>query len=88
MHNSKNTEEFKKFNNKINKGLIIIAFGSIYKNDNIYAKKVIFKDYNNKSISWEMISFPNCIILETSIDDLSKVMKIGLKKNHIIYLDI
>ena len=79
---SKATDESKK--NK--KRLIMVVEGSIYQNGALKADKgkilgeEIFQDYNNKSISEEMIAYPDCITLEASIDDLAKVMKIDLNK--------
>ena len=80
--NNKSSDESKR--NK--KRLIMVVEGSIYQNGVLRADKgkilgeEIFQDYNNKSISEDMIAYPDCITLEASIDDLAKVMKIDLNK--------
>ena len=82
IYSSDSLDEFK--NNK--KRLIIVVSGSIYENGNLKAEKgsilgeEIFQDYNNKSISHELIAYPDCISLEAPIDDLANVMKIDLNK--------
>jgi cGMP-dependent protein kinase len=40
----------------------------------------ILQDYGNKSISDEIVAYPDCISLEASVDTLAKVMKIDLNK--------
>ena len=82
IYSSKSSDEMKK--NK--KRLIIVISGSIHENGLTVAEigkilgEEIFQDYNNKSISEELIAYPDCISLEATIDDLAKVMKIDLNK--------
>ena len=82
IYSSSSSDKLKK--NK--KRLIIIVSGSIYENGKLKAEKghilgeEIFQDYNSKSISDELIAYPDCISLEAPIDDLANVMKIDLNK--------
>ena len=76
-----NQSEDKLKNN--NKKLIIIIDGSILKENEIIASKgniigeKLFKDISY-NIPDNLIAFPDCITLESSINDLAKILKIDL----------
>ena len=76
-----NLSEDKLKNN--NKKLIIIIDGSILKENEIIASKgniigeKLFKDISY-NIPDNLIAFPDCITLESSINDLAKILKIDL----------
>ena len=70
----------------LNKKIVIIIEGSLFKSDILLANKgkiigeELFNDYNNYSITEDIMAYPDCITLEANIEDIAKIMKIDLGK--------
>ena len=76
VYNPKSTEGLKANNKK----LICVIEGSLFKDKALIAEKgkiigeEMLKDFN-KSITEDIIAFPDCITMEASITDIAKIMK-------------
>ena len=81
IYNSKSNDNLKKLNKKI----VIIIEGSLFKNDMLLADKgkiigeELFNDYN-QCITEDIVANPDCITLEANFEDIAKIMKIDLGK--------
>ena len=81
VYNPKATEGLKANNKK----LICVIEGSLFKDKALIAEKgkiigeEMLTDFN-KSITEDIVAFPDCITMEASITDIAKIMKIDLNQ--------